>query len=149
VLQVQDRLNQTSAQIERVEGRRALLEGLADLATLRLELQSPGTPVVAEGGSSGPLDAGRAGCEASLDTLRAIASVGLATVAYSWWLLPIITLALFALRRWGYATAPRARYDGHLARQHLASPLARPRFAARRSAAGRQQRSTNEDGEHT
>ena len=112
VLQVQDRINQTRAQIERAEGRLALLESLADLATLRVELQAPGTPVVAEGGSSGPLDAARAGWEASLDTLRNIASVGLATVAYSWWLLPFITIALVALRRWGAPLRrPRATMD--------------------------------------
>ena len=84
VLQVQDRLNQTRAQIERTQGRLVLLESLADLATLRVELQTPGTPVVLETGTSGPLDAARAGWEASLDSLRNIASVGLAVVAYSW-----------------------------------------------------------------
>ena len=112
VLQVQDRLNQTRSQIERVEGRLAMLESLADLATLRVELRTPLTPVVAAGGAGGPLDAARAGWEASLDTLRTIASVGLAVTAFSWWLLPFITIALIALRRWGTpARLARATMD--------------------------------------
>ena len=112
VLQVQDRLNQTRSQIERVEGRLAMLESLADLATLRVELRTPLTPVVAAGGAGAPLDAARAGWEASLDTLRTIASVGLAVTAFSWWLLPLITIALIALRRWGTpARLARATMD--------------------------------------
>ena len=112
VLQVQDRVNQTRSQIERVEGRLALIESLADLATLRVELRTPLTPVVAESGGSGPLDAASAGWEASLDTLRSIASVALAVTAFSWWLLPFITIALIALRRWATpARLARATID--------------------------------------
>jgi hypothetical protein len=112
VLQVQDRLNQTRSQIERIEGRLALLESLADLATLRVELRTPLAPVVAEAGDSGPLDAARAGWEASLATLSAIASVGLAVAVFSWWLLPVVAVVLLALRRWGTpARLARATMD--------------------------------------
>ena len=112
VLQVQDRLNSTRSQIERVEGRIALLDNLADLATLRVELRTPITPVVAEGGSSGPLDAARAGWEASLETLATIAAVGLAVAAFSWWLVPLIVIAALLVRRTGaIKRLPRATMD--------------------------------------
>ena len=110
ILQVQDRLTQTRSQIERVEGRIALLGSLADLATLQVELRTPPlTPVVSEGGS-GPLHAAGEAWAASLATLGAIATVGIVAVVYSWWLLPLVIVVALALRRW----PPRrlaARYD--------------------------------------
>ena len=100
ILQVQDRLFQTRSQIERVEGRIALLRSLADLATLQVELHAPDAPpIVAEGGS-GPLHAAGEAWDASLATLGAIATVGLVVVVFSWWLLPLLVLLLLGLRRW-------------------------------------------------
>ena len=110
ILQVQDRLTQTRSQIERIEGRIALLGSLADLATLQVELRPPPlSPVVSQGGS-GPLHAAGEAWDASLATLGAIATVGIVAVVYSWWLLPLVILVALALRRW----PPRrvaARYD--------------------------------------
>ncbi len=110
ILQVQDRLTQTRSQIERTEGRIALLGSLADLATLQVELRTPPlTAVVSEGGS-GPLHAAGEAWAASLATLGAIATVGIVAVVYSWWLLPLVIVVALALRRW----PPRrlaARYD--------------------------------------
>ena len=113
VLQVQDRLNQTRNGIERAEGRIALLRSLADLATLHVELRTPDAPpIVAEPGSSTPLDAAADAWEASLATLNVLAAVVLSAVVFSWWLLPLLALAWLALRRWGrHVALPRATID--------------------------------------
>ena len=105
ILQVQDRLTETRGQIERSEGRLALLESLADLSTLSVDLhQAPDGPRDGDGGS-GPLDAAGEAWDASLATLNVIATAAVVVVVYSWWLLPIVIIGALALWRW----APRRR----------------------------------------
>ena len=99
VLLVHDRLNQTRGQIERIEGGLALLESLADLSTIHVELQAraPGAPT----GGDGLLDAARAGWDSSLAVLNTLARAGLAAAAFSWWLVPIVVVALVVAYRRG------------------------------------------------
>ncbi len=105
ILQVQDRLTETRGQIERTEGRLALLESLADLSTLSVDLsRTPQGPADGDGRSS-PLDAAGEAWDASLETLNVIATAAVVVVVYSWWLLPIVILGALALWRW----APRRR----------------------------------------
>ena len=103
VLQVQDRLNQTRAQIDRTEGRIQLLERLADLATLSVSLRPVAAPAAVDTAGGGPLGAAQEAWAASLDTLTAIATVALVVVVYSWWLLPVVVLAALAGRRFAAA----------------------------------------------
>ncbi len=110
ILQVQDRLNQTRAQIDRTEGRIQLLGRLSDLATLSVTLRPvPAPPVEISGG--GPLAAAGEAWEASLRTLSAIATVAVTVAVYSWWLLPPLAIAMLAarrlLQRWPGLRAPQ------------------------------------------
>ena len=106
VVLVHDRLTQTRGQIERIEGSLALLQSLADLSTLHVELQSRAPDDEPDGGSL--LDAARDGWEASLATLNIVARAALAIVAFSWWLAPIVVVVLAVLSRRGLLTR-RAR----------------------------------------
>ena len=110
ILLVQDRLNQTRAQIDRTEGRIQLLGRLSDLATLSVTLRPvPAPPVEISGG--GPLAAAGEAWEASLRTLSAIATVAVTVAVYSWWLLPPLAIAVLAARRllprWPGGRAPQ------------------------------------------
>ena len=99
VLLVQDRLNQVRYEIEQAQGQIQLLERLADMATLTVSLRPEVAEVVEAEPGTGPLaEAGRA-WDASLETLTAIGTVALVTIVYSWWLLPVLVIAAFALRR--------------------------------------------------
>ena len=98
VLQVQDRLNQTRGQIEQIQGRIQLLDRLSDLATLSVSLRPESAPPVVASGDA-PLDAARAAWDASLASLSNIATVALVVVVYSWWLLPLLAVAAFIVRR--------------------------------------------------
>ena len=102
VVLVHDRLTQTRGQIERIQGSLALLQSLADLSTLHVELQSRPPDDEADGGSL--LDAARDGWEASLATLNVIAKATLAIIAFSWWLVPIVVVVLAVLYRRGLLT---------------------------------------------
>jgi hypothetical protein len=99
VVLVHDRLTQTRGQIERIQGSLALLQSLADLSTLRVELQStpPDDPV----GGDSLLDAVRGGWDASLATLNVGARATLAVIAFSWWIVPIVAVVLAVLYRRG------------------------------------------------
>ena len=102
VVLVHDRLTQTRGQIERIQGSLALLQSLADLSTLHVDLQSQPPDEGADSGSL--LDAARDGWEASLTTLNVIARAGLAVIAFSWWLVPIVVVVLAVLYRRGLLT---------------------------------------------
>jgi hypothetical protein len=97
ILLVQDRLAQTVAQIEMVQGRINLLDSLSDLATLSVELRTPAAPAVVDGGE-GPLDAAGGAWDASLAVLAGIATVALVAIVFSWWLVPVLVLAAVAVR---------------------------------------------------
>lgn len=99
VLQVQDRLNSTRLQIDRLEGRRQVLGRLADLSTLFVSLRPVSAELETDDGDGGIGDAARDAWQASLDTLESIAEVGVAVVVYSWWLLPLAAVGAFVLRR--------------------------------------------------
>ncbi len=124
VLQVQDRLNSTRLQIDRLEGRRQVLARLADLSTLYVSLRPVNdelTPTDDDEGGIG--EAARDAWQASLDTLESIAKVGVAVAVYSWWLLPLAAVGAFALRRFVGRT-PRAGLDGRA--QAAATPTPAP-----------------------
>ena len=110
ILQVQDRLNQTRAQINRTEGRIQLLGRLSDLATLSVTLRPVPAPPV-EISSGGPLAAAGEAWEASLRTLSSIATVAVTVAVYSWWMLPLVAIAMLAgrrlLQRWPGLRAPQ------------------------------------------
>jgi len=100
VLQVQDRLNATRAEIEQVQGRIDMLAHQTDMATITVHLDPP---IVAKSepkhGSTGPLETARDSFRASIDVLVGIGTVALAVVAFSWWLLPLAGLGLYLGRR--------------------------------------------------
>jgi hypothetical protein len=98
ILQVQERLQQVRAEIEQTEGRLALLNRLTDLATITVQLAPVPVPPQVEGPRT-PLDAASGAWEASLDSLRQVAVVGVAVVVYSWWLVPVAAVALVVALR--------------------------------------------------
>lgn len=97
VLQVQDRLTSTRTEIERIKGRINLLTRLTDLATIQAQLRSEPAAVATAG--TGPLDALARGWQTSLDVVGGIALAGLTALAFSWWLLPLVALVAWAVRR--------------------------------------------------
>lgn len=107
VLQVQDRLNQVRLQIEQVQGRINLLDQLTSLSTVSVYL----TPVlddVVEEPADGLLDSAREAWEASLETLESIARGVLVVLVFSWWLIPVLLVGGWAVRR---ALRNRTRVD--------------------------------------
>lgn len=96
ILQIQDRLNQTRAQIERAEGRLAGLRRLADMSTLTVSL----TPVSAQAtdrpGTFAPV---AEAWDASLEALRSLAMGVLVAAAFGWWMVPLGALAVWAASR--------------------------------------------------
>ena len=93
ILLVQDRLDVVRGQIEQVQGRINLLDGLTELSTITVHLR--------------PLAAGAKAWEYSLQALRGLAAAGLAVAAFSWWLLPPLA-ALGIGIRWWLSRRPRA-----------------------------------------
>ena len=111
ILQVQERLAGVRGEIERLQGRIALLERLSDMATISVELIGPAAAAAQGDGPRTPAEAARAAWDASLDTLSALAVVAVAATVYSWWLTPAFALlavlgmrALRARRRTAEAT---------------------------------------------
>ena len=98
VLQVQDRITSTRAEIEKIKGRLNLLTRLTDLATIQAQLRPEPEPV-AKATDRSPLEALRSGWEASLAVMGAVALLALTIAAFSWWLLPLAAAALWLLRR--------------------------------------------------
>lgn len=100
ILQVQERLQVVRADIEQTEGRLALLNRLTDLATITVQLAPvPAAPAQVGDGTRTPAEAASAAWEASLDSLRQVAVVGVAVIVYSWWLAPIVAIACFVVLR--------------------------------------------------
>lgn len=104
ILQVQDRLNQTRLEIDRLEGRIAVLGRLTELSTLSVFLQPVTPEVTPVDETSGPLGAAGEAWDASLATLSAIATVAIVVAVYSWWLVPVLIVLALAgrggYRRW-------------------------------------------------
>ncbi|MEX1022903.1 MAG: DUF4349 domain-containing protein [Dehalococcoidia bacterium] len=100
ILQVQDRLYSVRLEIERTQGRLNLLEDLSDLATLSVSLSPEGAPIsrTTEPGFQGQVaDA----WQSSLDTLESLATGVVVVAVWSWWLVPVLIVALIAWRRFG------------------------------------------------
>lgn len=99
MLQVQERLQAVRSDIERTEARLALLTRLSDLATITVQL-TPVPPVaVVHNDEPTPLGAAASAWDASLDTLRSVAVVGVAVIVYSWWLTPALAVIVYVVRR--------------------------------------------------
>ena len=101
VLTVQDRLNATRAEIEQVQGRINLVEHQTDLATITVHLtrrSSPGRirrrPVRVARSRSPPIRSRR-----RLKCCSVLATVVLAVLAFSWWIVPLALIAAFIARR--------------------------------------------------
>jgi hypothetical protein len=80
-----------------VQGRVNLLDNLTDLATITVHMR-PAAVSVDGGGGSGISGAAENAWEASLDSLRGIATAVVVVAAYSWWLLPPLALLVLAAR---------------------------------------------------
>ncbi len=114
ILQIQDRLNQTRAQIERADGRLSGLRRLADMSTLTVSL-SPAVPEAKTAKPSAFAPVGEA-WDASLDALRSLGLAILIAGAFGWWMLPLLALALWGAARLvrnvgGRGRAPLASID--------------------------------------
>jgi len=90
-------MNSTRSEIERIKGRLNLLARLTDLATIQVQLRSESA--MANGSGTGPVAALQRGWQTSLEVVGGIALGGLTAVAFSWWLLPIVVLAAWLVRR--------------------------------------------------
>ncbi|HKZ51530.1 MAG TPA: DUF4349 domain-containing protein [Dehalococcoidia bacterium] len=89
ILQLQDRINTTRLEIERVRGRMNLLEHLSDLATIQVELRPfvPATTPPSEGFN--PATVAQRAWEASLVVLQGLASAAIvAAIVVAWLVLP-------------------------------------------------------------
>ena len=93
LLQVQQQLLAVRGDIERTEGRLALLNRLTDLATITVQLAPVSAVPQVQHSERSPGGAAAAAWGASLDTLRNVAIVGVAVLVYSWWLVPFIAVA--------------------------------------------------------
>ncbi|MGE3855867.1 MAG: DUF4349 domain-containing protein [Dehalococcoidia bacterium] len=97
VLTVQDRINQTRLQIDRTEARRQSLTARAEMSTINVSLSSADAPAPVE--ATGLLADVRAAWSASLATLATLASTVAVVLVYSWWMIPIVALAVVLVRR--------------------------------------------------
>ena len=100
ILMVQDRLDGIRAQIEQVQGRLNLLNGLTSTATITIHLRPPALGAGSNGGGPHPLEAGQAAWEHSLDALRGVATGIVVVSVFSWWLLPPLAALAFGVRWW-------------------------------------------------
>ncbi len=91
VLKVQDRLTQVRTEIETLQGRANAIDTLSELVTISVHLQAE--PPAEEGGDEpDPLGAASKAWEASLTTLRALATGIVWFVVYLWWFLPLVAV---------------------------------------------------------
>jgi hypothetical protein len=108
VLQVQDRLNSTRNEIERVKGRMNLLDKLTDLTTITVHLR----PIVAGAGAGDGSGLGAEVSEAwqeSLRFLEGVAAAVITAVVFVWWLPFVAVPGYLAWLRFGRRTSPRAQ----------------------------------------
>ncbi|MCC6236321.1 MAG: DUF4349 domain-containing protein [Dehalococcoidia bacterium] len=112
ILQVQDRLNQTRAQIERADGRLAGLRRLADMSTLTVSL-SPVSPPSTDTPAGTFAPVGEA-WQASLEALRSLALGVLVALAFGWWMVPLGALAVWTAVRLLRSTTAKPRAFGSI-----------------------------------
>ena len=98
ILQVQDRLSGVRYEIERVQGRLSLLDNLTSLATLEVTL-SPESEAAVKPGEPGFGDRVAEAWESSLETLAELGTGVVVALVWSWWLLPVLVVALIFGRR--------------------------------------------------
>lgn len=110
ILIVQDRISATRAEIEQIQGRIDLLDNQTALATITTHLNPPvAGPTPEDDSASNPLEVAQEAFEASLVVLLGAATVVLAVLAFSWWILPLAAIAWVVARR--QAQAQRERRD--------------------------------------
>lgn len=95
VLQVQDRLNQTRLQIDRTEARRQPLASRSEMSTVTVSLRQVTGAVT----GNSPLQLVQRAWQASLTTLTVIGTVLLMIAVYSWWMVPLVVIAVLVVRR--------------------------------------------------
>jgi hypothetical protein len=102
---VQDRLDGVRGQIEQVQGRINMFDQLTDLGTITVHLR----PLAADAGGAdvSPVRAAEAAWEASLAAVEVVATVAVAVVVFSWWLLIPGAIVVVAAR-WWLSRRPRA-----------------------------------------
>ena len=99
VLQVQDRLNSTRNEIERVKGRLNLVERLTDLATITAHLRPAIAGADGDSPSTGLDTEVREAWDDSLEFLGGIAAVVVTAVVFVWWLPLVAAPAYFGYLR--------------------------------------------------
>lgn len=97
VLTVQEKVRQVRLEIDRTQARLALTSRLTDLATITVRISPLPLPSTVE--RPGPLAAAVMGWGASLEVLRVTVSALVLVVVFSWWLLPVIAVVVFVVRR--------------------------------------------------
>jgi hypothetical protein len=98
ILAMEDRLAGVRAQIEQVQGRINLLDSLTELGTITVHLR----PLAAAGGGArvSPVRAGGAAWVGSLAAVEVVATVAVAVIIFSWWLLIPAAVVAIAVRWW-------------------------------------------------
>ena len=109
VMQVQERLTATRGEIEKVRGRINLLGRLTELATIQVQLRPEVGPAAnAPGLAASPTAAFERGWDASVAVLRGALIAVLTIAGFAWWLLPLVALSVWLLRRRTTPAAPAA-----------------------------------------
>jgi hypothetical protein len=105
ILQVQDRINATRLEIERIQGRLNLLDHLAELASITVHLEPALAAADASNGGSGwdPVRVADNAWEALLAVLRGMASVAIAIAIFSVLVVPLLVACAWLWRRFGVA----------------------------------------------
>ena len=112
IITVQDRLNDTTGQIEQVKGRMQLLDNLTSLATITVHLRPEAGAIAKTGPNEGRVDLGDKLSQAwddSLDFLSEVAGGLITVIVFSWWL-PLVAIPAIVLWRWvGKGRGPAMR----------------------------------------
>ncbi|MEX1255185.1 MAG: DUF4349 domain-containing protein [Dehalococcoidia bacterium] len=106
ILMVQDRLDGVRGQIEQVQGRVNLLNGLTDMSTITVHLRLPEAGASSGGGGAHPLRAAQAAWDASLDALRGVTTAVVVVAVFSWWLVPVFVALAIGARWWNRRPQP-------------------------------------------
>ncbi len=103
ILQVQDRINATRLEIERIQGRLNLLNHLSDLATISVHLEPPlaeaATPPTDNAWD--PANVASNAWEALVNVLRALASGIIVVSIFALLVVPVVAVAALAWKRFG------------------------------------------------
>lgn len=102
ILQVQDRINSTRLEIERLQGRMNLLDNLSDLANISVHLEPPiaAAETPSEGGWS-PAHVTEEAWDALVSVLQVLASLAIVVAIFSVLIVPLVAIGAFAWRQFG------------------------------------------------